>query len=223
MIDGLFGIIAPHYCYGCGLKGAILCKCCKNDILEDHTISLIANSYAHNSKAINLPSKKLQESLVWGGSPREGVLAEVIDAHKFKRAKSAYRPLAELLFESLPSLPKSIVVVPVPAAPKNVRIRGYDHMTLIAKELGRLGGWRVTSLLKRNSNVTQHFSKSATVRRSQAKNFFSIRQQPEARITYLVVDDILTTGATLDAAVDCLEQAGAKTVLTAVVARQILK
>ena len=176
-----------------------------------------------SNDATYLPSKELQKILLWSGLARKGVLAEVLDAHKFKRVKSAYRPLAELLFESLPSLPESIVVVPVPAAPKNVRIRGYDHMTLIAKKLGRLGGWRVASLLKRNNNVTQHFSKSAAIRRSQAKNFFSIRQQPETKITYLVVDDILTTGATLDAAVDCLKQAGAKTVLAAVVARQILK
>mgnify|MGYP002664644488 CR=1 FL=1 len=96
-------------------------------------------------------------------------------------------------------------------------------MVLVAKELGRLGGWRMAPLLRRNNNVTQHFSKSATQRKRQAKEFFSIRKQPEAETIYIVIDDILTTGATLGAAVDCLRQAGANTVLAAVIARQVSK
>ena len=220
MIDGLFGIIAPHHCYGCGVTGTVLCDCCKNDIFEERNADKVTSGRTYASNTMCRPDAKPRQP-TWCAAPRRGVLAEIIDAYKFQRVKAAHRPLAELLFESLPDLPGSTIIVPIPTAPRNVRVRGYDHMVLIARELSRLSGWKVSPLLQRTNNVTQHFTKTATERKRQAEKFFSIRKNPEPHRLYIIIDDIATTGATLDAAVHCLKSAGAKTVYTATIAKQI--
>ena len=220
MIDRLFGIIAPHHCYGCGVTGTVLCDCCKNDILQERNTDNVMNGRTNASNTMCQPDAKPRQP-TWCAAPRKGVLADIIDAYKFQRVKAAYRPLAELLFESLPDVPGSPIIIPVPTAPRNIRVRGYDHMALIAKGLSRLSGWEVSPLLQRTNNVTQHFAKTAAERKRQAEKFFSIRKNPEPHRLYIIIDDIATTGATLDAAVHCLKSAGAKTVYTATIAKQI--
>ena len=175
MIDRLFGIIAPHHCYGCGVTGTVLCDCCKNDILQERNTDNVMNGRTNASNTMCQPDAKPRQP-TWCAAPRKGVLADIIDAYKFQRVKAAYRPLAELLFESLPDVPGSPIIIPVPTAPRNIRVRGYDHMALIAKELSRLSGWEVSPLLQRTNNVTQHFAKTAAERKRQAEKFFSIRK-----------------------------------------------
>src|SRR5690606_26066931 len=115
------------------------------------------------------------------------------------RAKAAYRVLAELLNECLPDISDSITVTWVPTAPKNIRIRGYDHMELIARHLAKLRDWPVRPTLKRKNNATQHFTKNAVQRRRQAAGFFEPRKRLDVTKTYLLIDDIYTTGSTLAA------------------------
>jgi predicted amidophosphoribosyltransferase len=108
----------------------------------------------------------------------------------------------------------------VPTAPKNVRFRGYDHMALVARALAKRRGWTVSTALRRRSNVTQHFAKTATERRRHAKDFFEVRGSVNIDQPHLVIDDIFTTGSTVEAAADCLKQAGATEVWVGVIARQ---
>ena len=144
----------------------------------------------------------------------------LLDGYKFEGVRASYRIIARLLHESLPELPVNSVVVPVPTTPHNVRVRGYDHMLLIAREFGALRSLAISPLLYRKNNVTQHFAKTASERHRQAKDFFATRGNIDKNITYMVMDDIFTTGATLEAASLCLREAGASTVWAVVVARQ---
>lgn len=219
MIDRAISVIAPHYCYGCGLLGGVLCLCCKNDILDEPFSGCVVCGAPTHSGSIcsvhNLPYGQL-----WCVSRREGALARVIDAYKFQNVRSAYKVLAGLLSESLPSLPNETMIVPIPTAPRNIRIRGYDHTVLLGRELARLRGWGLVSPLRRRSNITQHFAKSADERRKQAREFFEAPRSIEPTASYLIIDDIFTTGSTIQAATDCLVGAGAESVSVAVLARQ---
>jgi ComF family protein len=219
MIDRLLAIIAPHRCYGCGDEGAILCDCCKNDIFETPFTTCVV--CREPTAQDNLCSRHtLPYTRLWCVAKREGVLEAVIDGYKFRRVRAAADVLAELLDTSLPDLGPNVVVVPVPTAPRNVRIRGYDHMVLVARALAKRRGWRVSPLLKRQTNATQHFAKTAVVRRKQAKHFFVVHGTIAPDVPYLVIDDIFTTGSTIEAAADCLKRAGAAEVWIGVIARQ---
>lgn len=157
----------------------------------------------------------------WFVSERQGVMRELIDSYKFKRVMSAYKPLARILDTCLPMLPENTLVTPIPTTPSNTRIRGYDHMLLIAKELARIRNLKVECSLVRKNNVTQHFAKSARERRTQAKEFFGVSRSIEQSSPHLVIDDIFTTGATALSATEQLREAGVSDVWLAVIVKQV--
>ena len=146
-------------------------------------------------------------------------MARLIDDYKFHRVRAASGVLARFLDELLPEYDTSTVVVPVPTAPANIRKRGYDHMLLIARQFARRRGLRVERPLVRQTNVTQHYARSAAERRKQAQQFFRVRGA-RADVPYLILDDIFTTGSTIKAAAQTLRDAGAKDIRVGIIARQ---
>jgi ComF family protein len=101
-------------------------------------------------------------------------------------------------------------IVPVPLAGMRQRLRGYNQASLLARELGVLTGVSVDSkLLKRDRNTpSQTQQRDAAARRRNVDGAFSLarRTVPER---VLLVDDVTTTGATLDACARLLREGGA--------------
>jgi len=220
MLDRVLKSIAPHYCYGCGVCGTVLCDCCKNYIQDDPFLGCVVCGASLTSHDNLCSHHQLPYQRLWCIAKRKGALEKLIDAYKFERAVAVADKLAELLDESLPDLPKNTVLVPIPTAPRNIRLRGYDHMLKIAKILAKKRSWRVERSLARRNNVTQHFAKNATKRRQQAETFFRVKRQVDPSVPYLIIDDIFTTGSTVKASADCLKRAGAVDIWVAVIARQ---
>lgn len=218
MLDHLLSLIAPHSCYGCGLMGYILCQKCKNYINNHPYVGCVLCGQTATSNQCHRHALPYQA--LWCVAARRGVVARLIDDYKFHHRRAAAEQLAALLAARLPELPPGTVVVPVPTVAHHVRQRGYDHMWLIARSLARQRGWRTARLLRRQTNIVQHHASSATVRRQQAKQFFRLQGCIDSATTYLVVDDIFTTGATLGEAAACLRVVGASRVAAAVIARQ---
>lgn len=152
---------------------------------------------------------------------RRDALEKLIDGYKFANARAAYRPLAELLHERLPVLPGSVVIVPVPTVSAHIRQRGYDHMLLIARRFGRLRKLPVSTVLRRVTSTRQRDAGRAQ-RITQAKVAFQCFEQLNPTVTYLLLDDVMTTGATMRYAAKALRDAGAETVWIASVSRQPL-
>ena len=150
---------------------------------------------------------------------RRGAVLQAIDALKFERKRAVINDLVAIADELLPQLPANSVLVPIPTTPRNTRIRGYDHMKLICRQLGRVRNIPVEQVIRRRNNVTQHFTKSAKQRRLQAKEFFWVAGNIDPSKHYYLVDDIFTTGATVREAAHCLRQAGATSVTIIVLTR----
>ena len=78
--------------------------------------------------------------------------------------------------------------------------------------------------MSRRSNDIQHFAPDRQTRLKQAKNFFEINpkylDQIDEKASYLLVDDIFTSGATINAAANCLKAAGVTNISVAIIARQ---
>ena len=158
---------------------------------------------------------------VWVVGERGGVLQRLIGLYKFERAKSAYKSLGDLLLETLPELPANTVIVPVPTTPSRIRERGYDHMLLIAKYVAKARNLKCEQLVYRKTNTKQRQS-TAKQRSVQAKQAFAVRGSIDEFKTYLLIDDVVTTGSTIKYAAKALRDAGAKHVWVAVIARQTL-
>ena len=147
---------------------------------------------------------------VWVVGERSGTLQVLIDALKFQHVKAAAPLIAELLDDMLPVLPSETVVIPVPTVASHVRERGYDQALLIAKELAVLRGFVLKPALKRASKTTQHIV-GRQERQKQAQVAFTYNKTVDvAGKTVLLVDDVITTGATVTACAALLSAAGAR-------------
>lgn len=220
MIDTLLSLAAPHHCCGCNKVGSLLCPNCKYNIIsESKNVCLACGRPSFGPGVCN--TCKLPYSRAWCVGERKDVLQRLVGLYKFERTKSAYRDLAELLDDILPQLPIGTVIVPIPTVPAHIRERGYDHTLLLARRLGRIRKLPVAKLLVRSTNTMQRHATAAT-RGLQAKSAFRSVGNVDKNINYLIIDDVVTTGATVRYAAKALKDAGASQVWVAVLARQTL-
>lgn len=220
MIDRILSNIAPHYCCGCNKIGTLLCDSCKYNIVNELKNSCVC--CGKPSLDMNLCNKcNVPYEKAWMVGQREGVLQRLIGLYKFERAKEAYKSLGQLLVEVLPDLPADAVVVPIPTTPSRIRERGYDHMTLVAKCFAKKRGLSCQRVLGRKTNTKQRQA-SAKKRQEQAAAAFFVKEKIDPNRPYLILDDVMTTGATVKYAAQALKDAGARHVWVAVIARQTL-
>jgi len=136
-----------------------------------------------------------------------GAAARVIAAYKFGARRSLAPFLASLLAEAAARHPGA-VAVGAPCSPRSLRKRGWDQCALLVAELGRLGV-PTAALLSRRPGAEQK-TLGHDGRLANLANAISARGEVPERI--LLVDDVLTTGATLSACARALKEAGARRV-----------
>jgi len=220
MFDSLISTLAPHLCYSCGRINAILCENCKYDIsLEYFDGCLVCGQNKLDTQPCSSCSTPYSRS--WCVGERSGVLRKIIDSYKFYNNYAAHRDLASLLSDRVGLLPRECVIVPVPTVSAHIRQRGYDHTLLVARRLAKLQGLKTESVLQRQTS-TKQLGKSRKERLLQASQAFVVRRTLRDDVVYLLVDDVVTTGATLQYAAQVLKEAGAVDVWVAAIARQPL-
>ena len=153
----------------------------------------------------------------------EGALREALHAFKFSRKRALARPLGDLALEQCAaSLPEGIeAVIPVPLARERERERGFNQALLLARRIaGRLELPTRPRWLVRVRATRPQSDLSAAERRANVRGAFRASRRVAGRHV-VVVDDILTTGATLEACARALRAAGARRVGVLTVARVV--
>ncbi len=220
---GVLDLLCPHTCRGCGCLGAVLCGCCKNNLMNAtlRVCPLCQKVLANAEKSgatwrdYNCEDCQLPLDALFVGGWREGVLAKLVKEYKYQAVRAAGEVLVEILDKVIPELPVDTIVVPLPTIGRHVRERGLDHTLLLAKKLARSRGWKYQQILRRAEDTVQVGTKAAE-RQEQAKRAYEVARMVDNEVTYLLLDDVWTTGASMLAAVDRLRQAGAKSVMGAV-------
>lgn len=150
-------------------------------------------------------------------------LREAIQQFKFSQAVSLDRPLARLLNTALGTDLPVDLIVPVPLYVKRLRQRSYNQSLLLARELSRLRGIPVTgNLLQKCQDTLPQQGLGARERERNLSRSFTL-SQPLSGEKVLLVDDVMTTGATVAACSKCLLQGGADAVQVAILARAPLE
>jgi ComF family protein len=143
---------------------------------------------------------------------------------KYEGQRHLARPLSELLLDCLAARPLAVdLLVPVPLDRGRGRERGYNQSALLAEPIGRaLGLPLLAGALRRTRATRPQVGLSARERRANVRGAFACADPSavEGR-RVLVVDDVMTTGATLEACADALTAAGAAVVYGLVVARDL--
>jgi ComF family protein len=220
IVDNVLEFVAPHLCSGCGKIGTLLCNNCKNDIIKNPLTTCISCGRADSEGICGTHHLPYQNAWIVG--PRQGTLKRLIGGYKFQNMKAGARHLAELLDARLPVFDLDTVLVPIPTAASHVRERGYDHILLMTQYLAELRGLSIErKLLGRRETTAQH-ELSRKERLIQASSAFITNGVAREGVHYIVVDDVLTTGATILNATQLLRGVGATNLSVAVIARQPL-
>lgn len=148
----------------------------------------------------------------------EGVLKKSINQLKFHSVRRLARPLARML-TSL-SLPEDMdTIVPVPMTRDGLRRRGYNQSALMAAALGKLSGRKARlDLLHKIKDTPPQVGLSRTVRLKNLRGAFSASDKAKG-LNIVVLDDVITTGATMRECANALRKAGAASVTALSLAR----
>lgn len=154
----------------------------------------------------------------------EGPLRELIHSFKYSRLTHLRRPLALLILEGMSDFlaaQELNVIVPVPLHRSRLRQRGFNQAVLLGKLLSRhLSLPMLPNTLRRMRPTEPQIELSATERRMNVKGAFAVGV-PEhiAGKRVLLLDDVMTTGSTMDECAKELKAAGAAAVIAVTIAR----
>ena len=150
-----------------------------------------------------------------------GYAKELIRRFKFGNAPELARPLGRILSET--ALKKNItadIIVPIPLDPLRNWSRGYNQSALLALMVSDKTSIPVAEILNRRLSRSKQSMRSRRERHTALKNAFALKNGCSAAgKNILLLDDVLTTGATLHAAAKVLLKAGAASVTVLVLAR----
>lgn len=223
LLEKFISVIAPHRCILCSKENNVVCDLCTSDLFaEIYDGCYVCGCPTVDAKPCISCRPHTDLSRVWVAGTYDAQIRELIKRYKFSRLRAAYQPLAAALDALLPYFEATVVVVPVPTAERHIRVRGYDHASLLAKELARRRGWRYEPALRRRHGLRQVGATKA-VRAKQADSAFELVRPKRLRgATVLLIDDVTTSGATLTAAARHIAAAEPANVQAAVIAKHIL-
>ena len=213
MLDTIVRLFAPFQCLGCGVeKDRLLCQDCAQNLAKIPSRCYICKAATRQYEvcASCRRGTPLRRVAVW--AHHDGLAKELIHTAKYERAKAGLTEIAEMLIELLPFFGKDIILTYLPTASSRIRERGYDQAEVITRQLARRSGLPYRALLARLGQAHQVGS-SRSERIMHTKNAFRSRHTDEIKGAHIVlIDDVCTTGASLEAAARVLKKAGAKRV-----------
>lgn len=220
MLNNVLNLLAPHHCYGCQKTGSLLCDNCKYNIVNDPFSGCLICRNACGERGL-CGRCRVPYERAWCVADRADELAQLIDGYKLNRQIDAAKVVGQLIASRLPPLDSEIIVVPIPTIPRHIRQRGFDHTLVIATEIARRHGIQLQAVVRRRENSVQRLA-SRKQRFMQAEHAYRVDGALSSTATYLLIDDVFTTGATLTATTELVMAAGASHVWVAVGARQPL-
>ncbi|MFN8216426.1 MAG: phosphoribosyltransferase family protein [Solirubrobacterales bacterium] len=153
----------------------------------------------------------------WSSAAHEGVARDLVAALKFRRLLRVADLMADRIHWLAPAQLLSGTFVPVPPAPARLRRRGFDPAGELAAALAERLDAPLAACLARRGGRRQ-------VGRRRAERLAHpplVRQVADVPRSVVLVDDVLTTGATLTACAQVLRAAGAKRVVAVTFARRL--
>jgi len=200
IFNKILAVLFPQKCLGCKKENEILCSDC---LLK-----------------INRPDTPYLNGVRIAANYQDLVLKKALWLLKYRGAKQLAKPLAELIKERVwkKMETKDWLVIPIPLSKNKMRRRGYNQAELIAKELS--DNICADVLLKKFHTKSQVEVKDKEERLANIIGSFEAKNSETITGKKIIlIDDVLTTGATMREAKKILLSAGAKKVAGVVVAK----
>lgn len=203
------------------------CGFCNKIISKDYTCKSCKEKlkYMYESTRMSISVRNNFDVLVCAYK-YSGIIRNKILAYKFRNKKYLYRTLSERLAELLNDYILDIdFIIPVPIHFFRYFKRGYNQSTLIANFISEKLSKKVyNNILKKKRNTKPQSTLTSKRRHENAKNAYVVYNSDVLKNkTILLIDDIYTTGATVDECSRILKMAGAKRVIVGTIAKATLK
>ena len=214
--DLLLDLLFPRFCVGCGTEGDFLCGSCIETLphlqlpfCDRCGLPIPENSICPDCQNLPLTIDGIRSLYL-----HEGLAREAIHSLKYKNMKALAKPLAALMSNYFKANPFEIdTLLAAPMHAKRLRTRGYNQPELLAHELSHLTGlYFAKDSLIRTKNTTSQVSLSADDRRNNVNGAFQCKDGFFRDRKVLLIDDVCTTGATLNACAIALKEGGAASV-----------
>ncbi len=207
----LLNLLYPPRCVGCRRLGDWLCPACRGQIVP------IKPPWC---PCCGRPMTRVQLCNVCRDTPSamdgiravayyEGVLRSAIHRFKYRNGQALAAPLGDLLVNYLAEYPLQVdVIVPVPLHARRLADRGYNQSALLAAHLSCALGWPSVegSLVRTRYTQPQMEQPTSEARRQNVQDAFVCQDDRLANARVLLIDDVYTTGATLQACAQALRQ-----------------
>ncbi len=216
----MFDLLLPQRCLACARPGAQVCDACRLK-LRHIGPPLCARCGAPTAwpaeRCRECAGRRLAFARARAAVEYDEPIRRVVAGWKERGLRRVAAWAAEIVAEALPK-PDVRCIVPVPADRDRWLKRGHHAATGFARELGERWDLPIEPLLVRTRPSTPQRGLDDSARRRNVSGAF--RAEP-APATVLLVDDVYTTGATVNAAASALRKAGARRVEVVTFARTI--
>ena len=219
----MLDVVFPPRCAGCGAPDWPFCDACRRGLrvlmppwCERCGVPTPGGTVARCGECPPEAIARARAAFVFEGPARASV-----HRLKYRGVRGVGRALGAAMATCVPS--GADVVTGVPLTRRRKAERGFDQARVLAATVGRETGIPVRGLLRRPVSSGPQAKRDATSRRSVMRGSFEVRAHATVPRTVLLVDDVLTTGATATACAEALLDRGASRVMLVVAARTLLR
>lgn len=205
LLGWLLDLFFPERCAACGRPGALFCGACRREL----------RPYPPDETTAGLEAM----TVAW---LYERPVRRAVHALKYRRKRRVAGALADALADALATPPVGDALVPVPLHAGRLAERGFNQSEELARRLA--ARWRLPMRADGLARARDTGHQAGLSRRERLGNVvgafvWRASEPPPARV--ILVDDVLTTGATLAACADALRAAGAREVRAVALARSL--
>lgn len=216
--NNLIDLIFPIECLGCGFNGLWVCEKCLEKIELDPNFWLILDKNPSWLDGFLVCAKWKNE-----------ILQDLIHKYKYNFIKDLDRVFVKLMVQKimekdLQEFLKNFVFMPVPLHPMRYAWRGFNQAELLTEKLTQVLGFEMQTKIVKRKKYTQPQvkQKNLNFRQTNIKGAFEINKKYKNYVLnkkFILVDDVLTTGSTMNEIAKILKDNGASVVLGLAIAK----
>lgn len=224
----LLNLFFPIECLNCQAEGEYLCQKCFRQIKFNDSSEM-----KQAESNLKIPSL---EKIFIAGDYEDKLLKNLIKKYKYGFMKPLGNILARFLItfwnfqeetkqneikqdKMKNKIPTDLLVIPIPLTAKRLRWRGFNQAEIIAREFSKYFAYKFNSDLKREGKQNTQASLNENDRLENIKNAFTWSGENLKGKNILLIDDVVTTGATINEAAETLKKAGAGAIYGLVLAK----
>jgi len=227
IFETVISLIAPSECINCGSEGYSLCmECSQIAIIPYGERCWSCGALTDNGRTCPSCRRTGSPGRVWVVTNHENLARDLLKDYKFDENRAAAESIAGMMVTRLKggigTNISDYLVVPVPTATKRARERGFDHSVLLARKIAPKLGLPYQTVLGRLGQSRQVGSVRSERLAQMSDKFWVKNPKTVFGRKILLIDDVVTTGATVNAASKTLRQAGAVRVDALIFAKRLL-